>query len=104
MAELGPSEPLLASLTSVARRLEQSISLSPSPSPVATYSSVTSGPFRAFFVHDTDNHELNYAMPLFAIAPADFTTAIQNLQAMRNVYFVPVGSAFYGFPMFLPIP
>ena len=65
----------------LARRLEQSISLSPLP-PARGADVVECGPFRAWFMSDTAAHQLNYAMPVAAADAQALLAAIDRLRAL----------------------
>ncbi len=64
----------------LARRLEQSVSLSPAPGGCDT---LRSGPFRAFFDPHSAFHELNYAMPVARPgSPDELAVAIVDLRRL----------------------
>jgi ribosomal protein S18 acetylase RimI-like enzyme len=68
----------------LARRLEQSISLAPMPT-ASDVESFVCGPFRTWLMSYTDNHELNYAMP---VAPTDQEMLGSALDVLRAEFAV----------------
>ncbi len=71
--------PVDSAAIELARRLEQSVSLAPTPEA----DTVTSGPFRCFFSPYTDDNQLNYAMPIAPLGtPDELAAAIETVRAL----------------------
>jgi len=74
-----PNIPVDSVAIDLARRLEQSASLAPTPEA----DTVSSGPFRCFFSPYTDDDQLNYAMPVARLgSPEELAAAIQAARAV----------------------